>query len=352
MKKFLVLFIVLVLGLFVAPAVLMERVPPAKIGVKQVMWGGGGILAKDYDTGFHLGITGLHKWYMLDKRTHFVSFAELDYRINPTNNRPSLEIRTRDNNTAIVDVTVTYKIIAGEANEIVKNGQIEVYRDRVMSTVEGVLREELAQLRSEDFYSTDVRDKRAKETLPVLAKALAAYHVAPEDILIRAMQFPEGYEQKLQDKQLTLQKTLLFTAQERVENQLQVTGKMEKEIEAAEKELRGDWDKRIQTARSENEVKIAEITGDAGKYDKRVRAEAEADYETAVAEGRLALDTSEALRNDLRNRALDTLGGRIFLARQAAENLQIDSVTLNSNDPKIPTVIDVNAMTKMLVGEE
>ena len=29
-----------------------------------------------------------------------------------------------------------------------------------------------------------------------------------------------------------------------------------------------------------------------------------------------------------------------------------DSVTLSSNDPKVPTVLDVNAMTKMLVGEK
>ena len=101
---------------------------------------------------------------------------------------------------------------------------------------------------------------------------------------------------------------------------------------------------------SNNEVLVAEIRAETEKYDKRVRAEADADYETFVAEGGLAIDLAEALRNELRNKALDTVGGRIFLARQAAENLQFEHVTLNSNDPSIPSVIDIDAMVKLLVG--
>lgn len=350
MNRLLILFIILILAIFVMPAVLMERVPPAKIGVKQNMWAGG-IVEKDYGTGFHVGITGYHKWYLLDKRTHFVNYSQLDADIGRSDGGGPLEFRTKDNNEVMVDVTVTYRIKEDEAHLIVREGDIDIYRDRVTSTVKGVLREELAQLRSEDFYSTDARLARVTETLPILRQALKPLHVVPLDILVRAMRFPEGYEQKLQDKQLTLQKTKLFEAQEKVENQLQVTGKMEKEIEAAEKGQRGDWDKRLQQARSDNNVKIAGVLAEAEVYDKRVRAEAGAEYETSVAEGRLAMDTAEALRNDLRNRALDTLGGRIFLARQAAENLQIGEVTLNSNDPEVPSIIDVNELVKLLVGD-
>jgi hypothetical protein len=197
-----------------------------------------------------------------------------------------------------------------------------------------------------------LRLQQAQETMPELTLALAELHVEPESLLIRAVRFPEGYEERLQEKQLTYQRKLLAIAQRKVEEQLQRTGTMEKEIEAAEKERRGTWDKDLQRMRSDNEVAIAEINGEAGKYDKTVSSNADADWEAMIAEGKLALDKSEALRNELRNKALDTTGGAIFLARKAAENLHIEHVTLNSNDPNVPSIIDLPALVDLLVGRK
>ena len=104
--------------------------------------------------------------------------------------------------------------------------------------------------------------------------------------------------------------------------------------------------------RSNNEVEIAKIEAEANVYDKRIRAEADAAFETSIANGKLAIEKAEALRNELRNKALDTKGGRIFLAQKAAENLEFESVTLNSNDPRVPSVIDIGAMVRLLVGDE
>ena len=61
---------------------------------------------------------------------------------------------------------------------------------------------------------------------------------------------------------------------------------------------------------------------------------------------------AEALRDKLKNAALDTVGGRILQARDAAENLNFQSVTLNSNDPRVPSVIDIDALVRLLVGSE
>jgi len=332
-------------------ALMIETVPPSKIGVKQSQWSGEGVIPRDYDTGFHLGVAGLHKWYQLDRRTHFLTYADSHDRRSSGQEFNSLEIRTTDGNPAAIDVTVTYRIKPGEAHLLVAKGLRDVYPDRVQQTVQSVLREELAELTSEEFYSSEMRMKRAKDTQPVLREALKDLHVEPEDILIRAVRFQAGYEQRLQEKQLTYQRKLLATAQRKVEEQMQVTGTMEKEIEAAEKELRGEWDKKLQSIRSDNEVAIAEIRGDAEKYSKEVTSNADADWETMIADGKLAIDKAEALRNELRNKALDTTGGAIYLARQAAENLNIESVTLNSNDPSVPSVIDIPALVELLIGD-
>lgn len=331
-------------------ALFFERVPPATIGVKIAQWGGG-VVEHDYDAGFRVGITGYHRWIFLDKRTHFLSFSQTDEKYSPTQ-RPNLDIRTKDNNQAYVDVTVTYRIRPGEGHQIIADGYRDSYRDRVTSTVESVLREELAQLGSEDFTSTEKRIARAKETLPILAQAMSPFHVEPLDILIRAVRFPDQYEVKLQQKQLTRQKALLARALELVEKQQQVTGVISKETEAMEKEKRATWDKLLQDQRSDNGISVAQILAEAEVYEKTTRSNADADNVTAIADGDLALARAEALRNELRNQALDTVGGRILLAMQAAENLQIGEVTLNSNDASVPSVLDIGEMVRLLLGAE
>ena len=349
-RFFVGLIAVLVLGI-VAVALLFERVPPAVIGVKQAQWGGG-IVEEDYSVGFKWGVTGYHRWYFLDKRTHFLTFSKgtQPSRVSASE-RPALAIRTKDNNTAQVDLTITYRIKEGEGHLIVSDGYRDQYRERVTSTVESVLREELAQLTSENFTSTDTRMARAAETLPILAEAMKAYHVEPLDLLIRAVSFPPEYEAKLQEKQLTQQKALLARAQEKVQNQEQVTGVISKETEALTKEKRAGWDKRLQDEISTNAIKVATISSEAEVYQRRERSEADADYETSIAEGELALAKAEAVRDDLRNKALDTTGGRILLAARAAENLRIEEVTLNSNDPRVPSVIDISEMVRLLLGQ-
>lgn len=341
--------------LLLAVVLLFERVPPAKIGVKQSQWGGG-IVRQDYGAGFQWGVTGYHRWYFLDEITHFLTFSatttDRTLSTGTVSTRPALSIRTKDNNQASVDVTVTYRIKKGEGHLIAVDGVRFQYRDRVTSLVESVLREELAQLSSEEFTSPETRVERAAATLPLLAAAMSEFHVEPLDLLVRAVSFPAEYEAKLQEKQLTRQNALLATAREGVEKQRQVTGVIEKETEAMAKERIASWDKRLQDVRSDNEIEVQKILAHAEVYSRTTRSGADADYVTALAEGDLALAEAEAVRNDLRNKALDTVGGRILLATRAAENLQIDEVTLNSNDPAVPTVLDVGAMVRLLVGDD
>ena len=228
----------------------------------------------------------------------------------------------------------------------------EVYRERVLATVEAVMREELAQLASEEIFSTEARLAVAATALDRLRTDLLEFHCLPDQVLIRAVRFPDGYEARLQEKQLTYQKLELAVSKRAVEDQTAITDTSAAEISAAEKELRGVWDKRLQTSMSENAVAIASIVAEANIYDQQTRAEADALYETSIANGNLAIQKAEALRNELRNQALDTKGGRIYLAQKAAENLEFESVTLNSNDPRVPSILDLGALTRLLIGED
>ena len=334
-------------------ATFFERVHPMDIGVRQVRWGSGGIEEADFDAGFHLGVWGYHRWYLLPRQTHFLHYSGASTSNRSTSItmwKPALELRTKDNNTTTIDATVTYRILPESAWRIVARGIRLDYRNRVESTVLSVLREELSELSSEELQGTQNRLDRVAEILPILNGKLAEFYVEAENVLIRSISFPPEYEEKLQQKQLLEQKAKLDGTLAVQAGSEQVTNSIEKKIEAAEKEKLADWEKTIQEEKSRFQVLVAEIDARARVYEAQVKAAAEAQAVTDEAEGQLAVDRAEALRNTLRNEILNSRGGDIYLALEAAENIELPSITLNSNDPRVPIVMDLSEMTKLLVG--
>ena len=149
MKRAALIFLLILLTPLVF-ALMFKRVPPATIGVKQNNWGGG-IIEQDYRVGYHLGITGYHKWHYLPERTHFLHFndnagmrspSEIDSWASP------LEIRTKDNNSIRVELSVSYRIRPGEAHQLVTRGWEFSYRHHARNIVKNELRKEGAPTRA------------------------------------------------------------------------------------------------------------------------------------------------------------------------------------------------------------
>lgn len=352
MKKLVILLIILILTPLMV-ALLFKRVPPATIGVKQSQWGGG-IIQADHDTGFHLGVSGYHKWHFLPAVTHFIHFTETpgSTKSDTETYLPPFEFRTADQNIVTYDITVAYRIKQGGAWQIVSDGLKMEYRSRVKSKVESILREQLVKFSSEDLQLTDNRMRLVADALPILEADLSEFHCEAETILIRRFRFREGYEGQLQEKQFLRQKALLDAAQTAVAEQEQLVNVKERKIVAAELALKQDWEKRVQEKQSEYDVLLATIRAEAEVYAAETMAEGDAELVIATANGHLAVEKAEALRNELRNQALNSKGGHILLALDAAKNLHIPRVTLNSDDPNVPTILDLGALTKMLVGSE
>ena len=355
--KFLIGFASLMLLLMIGGTLIFNRIPPAAVGIKQVVFGPGqGIVDADYSTGIVLAIPGYHRWYLLPRQTHFLHFTgETRLRQNRSalgieDWQPPLDIRTTDNNNVGIDASLTYRIKSGEGYLLVQDGLRTFYRDRVRSAVLDVLRGQLAKLTSEDLQIPANRIERAKQTLELLKTELVKFHVEPESLLIRAVRFLPEYEQKLQQKQLLRQESKLeeaLTAQA-VEDQKVQT--QVRKITAAVLAKEREWDLTIQEEKSNFEVQIATIMAAADLYDKRTRAEGDAERDIAIANGTLAVEKASALRDELRNTALDSPGGRILLALTAVENLNMPEVILNSDDPAVPMLLDLSQMTRLFVG--
>ncbi len=343
--------VIILIPLFVA--LVFKRVPPAQIGVKQSQWGGG-ILQEDFRTGFHLGITGYHKWHFLPATTHFIHFTGVhnNRSQSPTDSyQAPLEIRAADGNVVTYEVSVAYRIMPGEAWQIVGDGLKIQYQDRVKSKVTAILRDELTKLSSEDLQLTDSRIALVQNTLPLLNADLSEFHCQAESILIRRLHFQAEYEEKLQEKQFLRQKALLDIAQTRVAEEEKKVNVIERQIVAAEMAKTQEWEKRIQEKKSEYDVLLASIRAAADVYAAETMADGDAERVISKANGELAVQKAEALRDELRTAALNSKGGRILLALEAAKNLNVPTVTLNSDDPAVPTILDIGQLTRMLVGE-
>lgn len=356
MTKNRILLVGLVL-LVLSPVIVLfffKKVEPGVIGVRQNRWGGGGIYDQDFESRLVVGITGIHRWHYLPRKTHFLHFnaASKATRDEISEVVPPLEIRTRDGNPVTIELSIPYRIREGEGHKIVREGQKSTYRGRVKSVVADVLRIQLAELSPEEMVVTERRLQRASEALGVLNEELKKYHVVAEKILIRKISFAPNYEQKLQEKQYLNQKANLDVALREQADEEKVVNLKEAEIQADMRELNQEWEKKLQVLRSDFQVQIARIRSEGELNAERIRAEGDKERIIAQARGRLALDQAEALRDELRNAALSSYGGRILLALDAVDKLNMPEVTLNSDDPAVPMVLDLHRMTRLLVGDQ
>ena len=324
LKKIPIIFSIVLLAIILLNNMLFTMVPVDKIGVKINKWGG--IVEKDYDVGLKFSLVGIYEWKFLDKTTQFVNFSKSEKYSQP------LIIRTEDNNEVYIDVTIPYKIINGEGYKIVKGGLEKTYKDRVELISKSVLRAELAKLSPNHIINTDFREKIAKEALKKLNEKLKKVHVKADYVLIRSFYFTnKKVERTIQEKQYLRQEKLLKEAQLRENNAKLATNKIETEIINAEKAEIENGNKRIEELKAKYELEIAQIEREIKNYDKKVRAEGDAQRAILESEGKLKMAKAEALKIKLEANLLKSKGGKIFIAKQVADNLNIGDVWLNSN---------------------
>lgn len=233
-------FVISVGVLIVARGFLLTRVPPGSVGVRYS--NAGGLSEADLKPGWHLEIPGLQRISLLPSRHLFLNYAGAD----------ALSIRTKDNNTVAVDVSVPYRIISGSAWKVMDAGNHQedsagVYRfERFANdTAISVLRENLAQLKSADFYNTDRRLEVSVATLKVLNEALKPLHLQASAVLIRASYFRNEYEQQLARIQLNEQQKLLDGAKRIVADEQQKLDNYSQQTSAMVAAKTQDWNRRI-----------------------------------------------------------------------------------------------------------
>lgn len=402
MKTIITISKVIVIGavvLWIVPAACLTRVEPSEIGVRQSAMSG--VHDEDQGPGWHWRILGVHKVIVLPS-TYFL----LDYGDDAKGSQKSLVIRTKDNNTVLLDVTVPIRIKPGAAHLMVAEGNHVKdpdgrfrYQRLAEETAISVLREELATLDSVGFYSSDRRLAATTKATDQLNKQLVPMHLEAQAVLVRQVTFRAEYEKQLQQIQLNEQNKLLDAAsqklagvQQSLDNFVQGTNaqvaartqdwvKRQAELErayqvglldvpdaapgAARKKLAG-LPPAEQEGLKEQAAKlfgldaasvtdgyligIKNIQAETLEYKNRVTASAEAIEGRLGAEGDALVAKIQGEYETKLNALLGSPAGRAYVAWMAAENVKFGETLTFSSSDGIPSVLRLRQFAELFMG--
>ena len=241
LRRLSILIVVVALSLLIIPTCTLVTVPMGSVGVRASNVSG--VDEHDLGPGWHFNIPGIHRVMLLPSHYLFLDYTK--------DQNDSLLIRTQDNNNVTVDISVPYRVIPGEAFEIMKAGNHVSTGDGfrferlAANTTVSVLREEIADLTSADFYDTERRLEVATKSLEVLNESLKPIHLEAQAVLIRAVRFRDEYEVQLQNIQLNEQNKLLDGAREKVAKQQQLLDNFTLETNALVASRQQEWAKKM-----------------------------------------------------------------------------------------------------------
>lgn len=391
--------VIALLVLWIVPAMCTAGVGPNEIGIRQSATSG--VLDEDLGPGWHIRMPGLHKLIRLPS-----NYFMLDFTSDDKGPQTPLVIRTKDNNTVDLDISIPVRIKPGEAHALVSTGnhvQDPDGRYRYMrlaeETATSVMREQLAALDSEGFYSTDKRLEASDLALKSLNKQLAPMHLEAQAVLIRGVQFRSDYERQLQTIQLNEQNKLLDAASQKLANVQQSLDNYQQGTNAQVAERAQEWGKRqneLERAYQLGLLDVADATPGAARaklatltpeaisglhqsaakifgmdaesvsdayligikniqaetleYKNRVTAEADALQARLGAEGDAMVAKVQGEYETKLNALLGSPAGKAYVAYQAAENVKFAETLTFSDQGGVPAILRLRAFAEQFMG--
>jgi len=338
------LVLVVVGGLRFGGRLFTHPVEPDRVAVRQSKWGGG-VAARDFGPGLHLSLPGVHDWYDLPAGTQLLEWRMEEGQ--PTTSNP-LEVRTADGNVVTLDVVVPYRVLPGEAHRIVAEGRRITFTGEVRTLVEQALQDQLGLLSLDAFSNSEARAVRVASALEQLQVTLAEAHVAAEDVLIGAIGFSPAYEKKLLETQRERQRGRVLEARRIEDLEKRRILDRQLEIDREVQERRIALDRQVEDVLRAGKTEARALTQALAQAEVRRRAEADRSYDELVASGQAEVERAGGLERQLRAEILSTAGGVRYLTLAAAKATNLREVVLNSNDPRTPNPLDIDAMLELL----
>jgi regulator of protease activity HflC (stomatin/prohibitin superfamily) len=289
-------------------------VEPNEFGIKVVRLGPNrGVQTAVYGSGLHLVVPGLHQMHRLPmgiqvlELTNYPQTAALYSR-----QEKAAHIQTSDGFFVDVDVSILYRIadpylvftMIGPGNLFEDNG--------IMPKAEPILKANLGELTTEEFYNSPLRVKRAEAAKDILNRELNPKGIKVEQVMVRYFRYSEEIQKNIEEKKLKDQ--LVF--------------KNQAEARAATEEAT------LKKITQEGEATMAVKLEEGQAYITRKRAERDLYVRKKKAEGDLLVKLAEAERVKLKNEALEGEGAERMVGLKMADVYKgLHTVVLPSDGP-------------------
>ena len=292
---------------------------------------GQGVEKQDLEPGMRIIIPGIHKLDKLDPTLQELTFAG-------ERGEGPLKLRTSDQYTTQVDMTIFYRIRKGKAWEVLtKMGPGYAFTHRFGQIARDAIWRVMGKMKTEDFYDSTKRIEFSERTIKYLNEELAKMTddkqgmLMAENLLIRKVVFDPRFETQLINKQLLDQRTLLAQSEKKREEEKEKTELIQKKTAADVLAITESKRQEIQTKIAENERKVAEIIADARLKVKTRLAIAMRSKREAIANAEKMKEIARAKGQKAINEAYQSFGGKMLLSRKFVENIRIGKIEINTN---------------------
>ena len=293
------------------------KVPADQFGVRTLLTTSG-VEEKDHPPGYVLAIPGLHIVRLWD-----ITWTDL---------KETLQIRGSDQYTTTVDVSVLLRIQPGMCHKVAKSYEDEERVNKYARTLLNKYASEiLAQMKTEDFYNSKVRDEKAQAAQQAMAEELRGKGIEVKNLLLRNIVYDPKFEQQLLAKQLAGQQKSLEMSKGKLAAAQTEAELIQRKAEAEVKSIDEGRQQEIENLTAENARKITELTQDAKLGAAAIVAKAEASKRQKTAQADLLKAKATATGTELLSRAYARPGAAYYFAKQPLEGLSIPEVEVNSN---------------------
>lgn len=276
---------------------------------KITLFGKSGVQDEVYGAGSsYLIIPIIQEWHTLDSRLQNLEMTS-DPKRGDRSGDDQLRFKTIDGNDIGLDIIVSYRILPEKAPFILQNVAIddESLKNNVVRTIaRSITRDIFGELKTEEFYIADIREKKSEQVQEALNGALLPYGIKVENVSTKDYRFNEEYQNAIESKKVADQDA------ERLKSEaLASTEEYLKKVEQAKGQVNQ------MTAQADGDFQKTRIAADAyfeqqTKYSQAIRAEAEAE----------AKGVTEM------NKALASAGGEVMVKLKIAEALHNKKIML------------------------
>ncbi len=305
-------FVLSIISVLFLNGCIFYNTKPNEIGVrtkKMGFFGSKGVITEIYAPGStYIFFPFINDWHTFNTN---IQNMEMTAKISKGDlfGQDDIKFKTIDGNDISLDLIISYRILPEKAPHIlayVATSDLELRTKIVRVITRSLPRDVFGELRTEEFYTAELRAKKSEKAKLFLNNILEPYGVIVERVLTKDYRFNDDYQQAIEDKKIADQQT----------------EKLRSEVLAKQEEYK----RKLEVAKGDVYKDIAKANGE---YDQAIiAADAYYSQQEKIAKAIKEEGRAEATGIEKMNQALAEQGGKVMVKLEMAKALKDKRIVL------------------------